>query len=592
MPLRDYQFDLAQRIYSAWAQPEVLNVLATMATGGGKTTVFCHVLKELDRPGVVIAHRQELVSQASLSLAREGIRHGIIAPKPVIQQTIALHMDLYGNNFYNPRAHIRVGGVDTLVGRGADKDRWYSQCQTAVVDEGHHVLATNKWGKCLTGVFPNARGLFVTAHALRADGCGLGRSLPGRPNDGLADALVVGPYYRNLIDRGFLCDYRLVCPPSDVDVSEVEVGSTGDFKPEQLRAAVHKSKTIVGDVVENYMQFAAGMLGLTFAVDLDFAAQFAAAYRAKGIPAEIITGETPITVRGQLMKKFRRRELLQLVSVDVLGEGTDVPAVEVISLARHTNSFQLYSQQVGRGSRPSIAPEIFAHWDRYTDEQRRAHIAASSKPKFVIIDHVGNWDRHRTAQAPLVCMPRAYSILKPDRKARKAPDDAIPMRTCLHRGPPPCYQPYERMLDACPYCGTPAPPPAGRGSPEQVDGNLFELDPEVLAKMRADVEELDGTPYPPDNLPNRAAQGAFINRHYARQDAQASLRHAMSLWGGWQEHLGRSQSENYRRFYFEFGVDVLTAQAMRAQDATELEMKIRAKLDAANVTDATEANHA
>lgn len=556
--------------------------MATMATGGGKTTVFCNILAELDRPGVVIAHRQELVSQASLSLAREGIRHGIIAPKEVIAQTVALQMDLYGRSYYSPRADIRVGGVDTLIGRGGDKDRWYGQCETVVIDEGHHVQGANKWGKCQQQVFPNGRGLYMTAHAVRADGGGLGRALPGKPNDGLADALVIGPSYRYLVERGFLCDYRLACPPSDVDISEVEIGSTGDFKPEQLRAAVHKSGTIVGNVVDTYMELTPGALGLTFAVDIDFATQFAAAYRKAGVPAEIITGDTPIPVRAALMKKFRRRELLQLVSVDVLGEGTDVPAVEVVSLGRHTNSFQLYSQQNGRGGRPMIDGSIFAHWDRYTDAQRCAYIAASSKPHFTIIDHVGNWQRHRTAEAPTFCMPRFYSLAKPDRKARKAPDDAIPTRTCLHRGPPPCYQPYERTLSACPLCGTPAPPPATRGSPEEVDGELTLLDPEVLEGIRAAVAKVDATPYPPPGMPPAGA-AAFINRHYAKQEAQATLRTAMATWGGWQMQLGRTMGEAEKLFFFTFGTDRLTAMSIRAQDATELEMRIRAKLDAANV---------
>ena len=44
-------------------------------------------------------------------------------------------------------------------------------------------------------------------------------------------------------------------------------------------------------------------------------------YRGVGVAAEIIAAKTPLAVRGQLIRQFRARNILQLVSVDVLGEG-------------------------------------------------------------------------------------------------------------------------------------------------------------------------------------------------------------------------------------------------------------------------------
>src|SRR5262249_26483321 len=162
------------------------------------------IIREFNVPACVIAHRQELVSQASLALNREEVPHGIIAQKEIIKQIIALHMETHGRTFYSSRAPVRVAGVDTLNSRGGDKDRWFTNVQLVVQDEGYHVIADNKWGKAME-LFPAARGLFPTAHAVRADGKGLGRHA-----DGLADALVLGPSPRELIDRGYLCDYRLV----------------------------------------------------------------------------------------------------------------------------------------------------------------------------------------------------------------------------------------------------------------------------------------------------------------------------------------------------------------------------------------------
>ncbi len=564
--LRDFQQRIKADVYQAWQDTNVRNVMAVSPTGSGKTVILGNIIQELDWPSCSIAHRQELVSQIALALNREKVAHGLIAPKQIIQQIVRLEMETHGESFYSSRAHIRVAGVDTLANHDTN-DRWLKQVQLVIQDEGHHVLRANKWGKAMA-LFPAARGLFPTAHAVRADGCGLGRRA-----DGLVDHLVVGPSCRNLINRGFLTDYRLICPPSDVDVSSVPIGATGDFSSPKLREAVHKSKTIVGDIAAHYLKFAAGKLGITFVVDIEAAGEVAAAYRAVGVSAEVITSHTPIAIRAQLMRKFRRRELLQLISVDVLGEGVDVPAIEVVSMARHTASFQLYSQQFGRALRLMVTPELNAAWDSFTDDQRLAHIAASVKPKAIIIDHVGNWQRHGLPDSP-----REYSLDRRERGSRKGPDDAIPLRVCTNVT---CLQPFERVLSACPYCGT-VPPVAGRATPEMVDGDLIELDPATLAKLRGEIAKIDGPAYIPQAAPP-AATGAIQRNHYDRQLAQLTLRGAISLWAGWQKHMGRDDPEIYKRFWFGFGTDMATAQTMGAKDAQVLEANIRAELTRNNV---------
>lgn len=563
--LHDFQQRIKRDVFAAWQDADVMNVMPVAPTGSGKTVLFCDIIRTYGAPTCAIAHRQELVSQTALSLNREGVPHGIIAPRAVIQQIVKLEMETHGQSHYSARAPVRVAGVDTL--RNHDPtDRWLASVQLVVQDEGHHVLQANKWGAAMR-MFPAARGLFPTAHAVRADGCGLGRGA-----DGLVDRLVIGPSCRDLIGRGFLTDYRLICPPSDVDVSNVPIGAAGDFSLPQLRAAVHRSGTIVGDVVRHYLKFAAGRLGVTFTVDVEAATDVAAAYNAAGVPAAVITAKTPIDIRAQLMARFRARRLLQLVSVDVLGEGVDVPAIEVVSMARHTASFQLYAQQFGRALRCMIAPDIWAHWGEYTDAERLAFIAASDKPKAIIIDHVQNYQRHG-----LPDVARDYELGRRERTRRVS--DAIPLRVCVN---PDCLQAYERVLVTCPYCGT-KPNPAVRSAPEHVDGDLIELDPAVLRQLRGEVDRIDSAPVVPRALQNSAAGLAVIRNHNARQVAQLRLRDAIALWAGWQYHGGRSTQEGYRLFFHTFGTDVMTAQTLNAKDAEDLEARIRTALTRANV---------
>jgi superfamily II DNA or RNA helicase len=569
--LRDFQGLAKADVYAAWAEGARI-VMLVMATGGGKTVLFSDIVAELNLATCLIAHRQELVGQAALALNREGVPHGIIAPQPIQRQIITLEQEMHGRSFYSPRAVVRVAGVDTLINYDKN-DPWLRSVGLVVGDEGHHFANDNKWVQAL-GMFPSARGLLVTAHALRADGRGLGRPPTG---DGVVDRLVIGPAGRTLIGRGFLCDYRLIAPPSDVHYDDIDVGDTGEMNYRQVRARVHGSKTIVGDVVKHYLKFAAGKLGITFAVDIEAATEIAAKYRSEGIPAEIITAKTPLAVRGQLMRQFRARQILQLVSVDVLGEGVDVPAVEVVSMARPTASFQLYAQQFGRALRLMLTDQQNATWNDRTDAQRLVEIAASIKPKAIIIDHVENYVRHG-----LPDVPREYSLARAERRSRKKKDDEIPLRYCVNED---CLEPYEATLSVCPHCGTPKPPPQRRSTPEEVDGNCLELDPKVLHEMRKAQALVDG----PARVPVGAADvvvRSIHKNHNLRFEAQHELRKAMGLWAGWQHSLGRDQAEIQRRFFFKYGRDVLSAQVLGTNDAEELRGRIAAELAAANIVEA------
>ena len=557
---RDYQADLENRAFDAWAHGARV-VMPSLATGGGKTVIIGGTIKRMAAPTCAIAHRQELVGQISVALAREGIRHGIIAPKPIARAIVGAHMEEVGRSFFDPVSPVRVAGVDTVVKMPVN-DPWFQSVRLVVQDEGHHVLRDNKWGRAFA-MFPNAYGMFPTATPHRADGCGLGRDA-----DGFVDELIEGPSMRALIERGFLTDYRVVCPEPSVDLSDVgRSAATGDFNQSQVRKAVHKSPKLTGDVVREYLRWAPGKLGVTFAVDVESATEIATAYRAAGVPAEVVSAKTPGDVRRAMLRRFRNREIMQLVNVDLFGEGFDLPAIEVVSMARPTDSYSLYAQQFGRALRLMVSKILGAAWDTYTDEQRRQFIAESTKPKALVIDHVGNIERHG-----LPDRRREWSLDRRERRSRPFDPDGIPLRICLNEA---CMQPFERIHKVCPYCGH-YPEPASRSSIEQVDGDLTELDAETLAVMRGEIARIDSpTLNMPPGLSDGAYQAGFI-RHTARQAAQVTLRHAIASWAA--VYRDYTDSQNYRRFFLTFGVDVITAMTYSVKDADSLYGRIADRL--------------
>lgn len=541
---RDYQSRGIAQIHAAW-QAGHRNVLYALPTGGGKTFVIASIVASTRQAVCCIAHRSELVSQMSVALAREGVTHRVIGQEAVSRTCTQLHVAEFSRSYVDPNSRVAVASVDTLV-RMSPNDPWFAQVALWVQDECHHVLNGNKWGQA-GAMFPNAWGLGVTATPVRADGKGLGAHA-----DGVMHTMVRGPSMRELIARGYLTDYRVFAPPSDIDLN-IPTTASGDYSPPKLRDARRRSH-ITGDVVQHYLRIAPGKLGVTFDTDIDSATETAAAYNAACVRAEVVTSKTPDFLRASILRRFRSREVLQLVNVDLFGEGFDLPAIEVVSMARPTQSYSLYCQQFGRALRP-----------------------LAGKDRALIIDHVSNVKRHGLPDAP-----REWSLDRRERRARGAADDAVQVRTCLN---PECMSVFERALRVCPFCGT-VVPVMGRSSPAQVDGDLMELDPAVLAALRGEIQRVDAAPYIPASAPPEAAP-AIIRNHEQRQIAQRSLRQVIALWAGWQKHLfGRSEPEQHRRFFLTFGVDVATAQTLNRADAESLTARIAADLERNNIAEA------
>lgn len=528
--LRDFQAELKAEVKAGWAAGSQ-NMLAVLPTGGGKTVVFSSLASDETAPVVLIAHRAELVSQMALSLAKCGIRHAVVGPPAVRRACVAVQMIVLKKSWVDANATVAVCGVLALQ---KYQPSWIRRVGLWVIDEAHHCLRENMWGAAVA-MFPAARGLGVTATPMRADGRGLGRHA-----DGVFDQMVVGPGMRELIAGGYLCEYSVIASKADIDLTSVPVSAQGDFSPQPLRAAVHASSQLTGDVVSHYLKFAAGKTGITFAVDIEAATEYAAAYRQAGVPAEVITGKTPDALRYGIQRKFQNREILQLVNVDLFGEGYDLPALEVVTMARPTQSYGLYAQQFGRVLR-----------------------TMEGKTKGAVIDHVGNVVRHRLPDAA-----RAWTLDRREKRSRTTPDDGIPLRACLNVE---CLAVYERVNAACPFCGH-APTVTARNGPELVDGDLTELDEATLAALRGEIDRVQGPVRIPQMLP-RSAQIAVANRHLQRQLAQAALREAMAVWAGGFE--GVPESELYRRFYFKFGIDVATAQTLGAAEAGSLTLRVR-----------------
>jgi superfamily II DNA or RNA helicase len=560
--LRGYQRDIVQRCNDAWANG-LRNLMPVCATGSGKTKIMSCVAASHGEPGVAIAHRSVLIGQISLALAAEGVVHDIVAPKNVVRTIVTAHMDELGRNYYNPSSHWKVASVDTLPGRIDHLAAWAKRVTLGFTDESHHTLAGNKWGRACA-MFPQARWLLPTATPERADGKGLGRD-----SDGIADAIIEGPPMRWLIDNGYLTDYIIRAPlPADLNLADVQVGSNGEYNQVQLRKAVHRSAKIIGNVVDTYLSNTPKKLGIVFAVDIEHAKALTKEFLAKGVAAELITADSTEEERRATLKRYRNRETLVLVNVDLFGEGFDLPAIEVVMFARPTASYALYAQQFGRALRLLLAPGYMDNWENYTPAQRLAVIAQSPKPVAHVHDHVGNV-LHFFGPPD---KPREWS-LEPRSSRRSGPTDAIPLRVCSNAM---CLQPFERFYPACPYCGTPVPVPAGASLPEQVDGDITLYTPEMLRRIFGVDSVQDALEKQPSEfcaIPPGVSTPtihAIQRLHQVKLQQQAKLAQLMPLL----MPPTRNERENMRRFFLQYGVDVVSARLLGAKETEALNAKV------------------
>ncbi|WPJ54748.1 hypothetical protein RCIP0080_00058 [Klebsiella phage RCIP0080] len=544
--LRPYQEKLVSDTYQQWDAGEQF-VAMVSSTGSGKSmTLTAIVAKERDRGQyvLVLAHRQELITQLSDTMGRMEIRHQVIAANKVVRFAAKQSMENHGVNYVDPNARVMVASVQSMrEAKIADLAKLGNKL-TVVQDEFHHATKKSKtWGGVLTPLLnAGARGLGPTATPCRADGQGLSRE-----TDGYADVIVEGPSMRWLIDNGYLSQYKIYCPPTDLRLDNVETSkTTGDYKEKELKAEIGRSH-IVGDIVSHYLKICPGKRGITFTVGVDTAEEVAEEYRKRGVPAVALSGRNADEERVQAIRDLKSGKILQIVNDSLIGEGVDIPAVEVVSFARPTQSYALYAQMFGRALRPF-----------------------EGKTHAIIIDAVSNVMRHGLPDAP-----REWSLDRRERRTGKSEPSTV--RVCTA-----CAAVYERFRDACPDCGEPVPKPAQRSGPEFVDGDLYELDPDVLAQMR---NEVVGARETPEAMRDRlTAQHvpmpgvvANVKRQKERLDELVKNDILMAQWAGHRRAEGLSDSEIFRKFFITFDVDWLSAQSLKKDEALKLREKLETK---------------
>ena len=299
--LRDYQQECIDIIES---KPSG-SYLVQMPTGCGKTATFTHI----PRHGrvLVLAHREELVRQP------------------------ARYYDCpVGFEIAAERSHgedVVIASVQSLVNR---LNRFApDEFDKIITDEAHHAAAST-YRKIYDHFTPD-KHIGFTATPNRGDKTKL---------DDVFSEIIFQRDLRWAIQSGFLCDIYCLRANIGYDLSAVHTRH-GDYAPGELDEAMDGTADAIAEAYQKYAKGAT----LIFAVSVHQAEEI-----SRRIPgAVVVTGKTKD--RADIIHRFTNREIPCIVNVMVFTEGTDMPLVETIIIARPTQSESLYTQMVGRGLR-------------------------------------------------------------------------------------------------------------------------------------------------------------------------------------------------------------------------------------------------
>ncbi|MTD46415.1 DUF3427 domain-containing protein [Conexibacter sp. W3-3-2] len=311
--------------------------LVVAATGTGKTVVAALDYKQLraqagrDLSLLFVAHREEILEQ-SRATYRAVLRDGAFG-------------EIHGGGSVAAGRHVFAMVQSLQADRMAQIPR--DAFDVVVVDEFHHASAPS-YDRLLAHLEP-AELLGLTATPERLDGQDITVWFDHR--------IAVELRLWEAIDEGFLVPFQYFGVADGTDLSQL-TWRRGGYVLDELSNLLSADDRRVAKLLEAIQRIVldpGAMRALGFCVSKDHARYMARKFTEAGLPSVALTGDDRPTERATRLRELAAGKLRCVFSVDVLGEGVDVPDVDCLLLLRPTQSATVFTQQLGRGLRRAEA---------------------------------------------------------------------------------------------------------------------------------------------------------------------------------------------------------------------------------------------
>ncbi|KAG6814073.1 hypothetical protein H0H92_003120 [Tricholoma furcatifolium] len=327
----------------------------SLPTGSGKTTVFINLLSRLSPPALNPAARRSIIVVNSVELARQSAEQvALLFPSwsVEIEQGVKHHA--------TGEADVTVATYQTLANAKRLAKFDPNKLKAIIVDEAHHAAAPS-YRRLLSHFHPSIKNpdptfeVPILPHTIPI----VGFSATFGRHDGLAlgsifERIVYHRDFLEMIKEQWLCDVRFTSVRANLDLKSVTLNSrTGDFNPSSL-AQVVNSESINELVVKTWIDRAAMRKStLVFCVNIPHVVALTQTFRNHGIDARYVYAGTPMAERKALVASFKEGQFPVLINCAILTEGTDIPNIDCVVVARPTRSRNVFAQMVGRGMRLS-----------------------------------------------------------------------------------------------------------------------------------------------------------------------------------------------------------------------------------------------
>lgn len=449
--LRDYQAKVVDDLYISIRKGNK-SIMVVAPTGAGKTVLISKIIEGASKKGNAVllqAHRAELVEQLSLTLAKYEIEHQLITSSSSLSQTKMSQYKQFGKISINPFSNVYIGSVQTLNRR---LDKLPKDIKIIITDEAHHFSLDNQWDKVRKN-YPNALSIGFSATPKRTDGA---------PLSDCFDDMVLGPEMADLIEAGFLSQYKLFTVPNMLDASGVKKKRNGEYDEKALEDLVNSKPSLTGDMVETYIKNCMGEQTVFYCVSRAHAKEVTAQLNANNVIAIYVDGEMHTEERRKALQRFAKKEAQVIVNVAIFSEGNDIEAISGIKGAQIDNVFD--------GSPSTSTIVIKQRWGRCL-RPRAGKIAK-------IYDFSGNVFR---VGLPCQRMNDVWTLDGEEKSKGKSKEKTISVRTCKK-----CSHVMEDKYTECVNCGYVFP--IKERVIEQHEGELVELSKEDKERIKYEMK--------------------------------------------------------------------------------------------------------